>query len=358
MNNNQQNKNRHTRQGNIELLRFIFSLCIVLHHAMLDDMPMGGGWLSVEFFFLLNGVFLGRTIKKQGNKNNFQEIMRSDAQYLKRRIRSIFPFFFLATIIGFAVNVYVFSLSINLELILKLINDFFFLQSFGMPLISATGVVWYLSSMFFALWVLYPIASKWYSAFTYYVTPIMAMFCMGIMIHTYGTLNVPNEFLFGIICTGFMRSFSMIGLGFLCNECSDKIANKLSDDRGVLITIIECALYCFIIWYMHIWTVAMGGFDELIVFSMFLALSISLSGKSKISEMADNPISRTLGEYSVSLFLSHFYWVQYISQIASKLNIDVTNIGYVGLLLSFITAGIVMAAGKFIQRIWNKRFGF
>ena len=35
-----------SRVGNIECLRFLFAVCIVLHHAMIDRFPMWGGVLK------------------------------------------------------------------------------------------------------------------------------------------------------------------------------------------------------------------------------------------------------------------------------------------------------------------------
>lgn len=141
-----------TRQGNIELLRFIFAICIMFHHAMLNSIPMKGGALSVEFFFLLSGAFLSRSIKKKEPANNFQQIMKEDFYYIKRRFYGIFPYFLVSTIIGFLVIVYTYSLPINTEYIMSLINDFLFLQSFGIPVMSATGIVMILGKLIQKKW--------------------------------------------------------------------------------------------------------------------------------------------------------------------------------------------------------------
>ena len=38
------------RSGNIEFLRFIFSVCIVLHHAMINKFAMWGGVFGCRIF--------------------------------------------------------------------------------------------------------------------------------------------------------------------------------------------------------------------------------------------------------------------------------------------------------------------
>lgn len=267
------------------------------------------------------------------------------------------PFFIISTAIGFLIIMFTYSLPLDTEYIFEIINDFLFLQSFGMPAMSATGIVWYLSSMFFALYVLYPIARRYYTLFTYYIAPILAILCMGTLVHTYGTLNVPNEYLFGVICTGFMRSFSMIALGFLCNELSEKISNTISKASSLLMTIVECALYCFIVWYMYIWNSSLGKFDELVVFAMFIALGITLSNKSALQNVTNNSLSRFLGQFSIPLFLSHFYCVQNISKIITKLDISPKmNAGFIGIMMAFATATIVMILGRLLQKNWHIKF--
>ena len=52
-----------TRNGFIELCRFIFAMCIVSHHFLLlptqsEHYPLIGGYIGVEFFFILSGYFL------------------------------------------------------------------------------------------------------------------------------------------------------------------------------------------------------------------------------------------------------------------------------------------------------------
>lgn len=348
-----------SRVGNIECLRFLFAVCIVLHHAMIGRFPMWGGFLSVEFFYILSGAFMGKSIRKKeesANTYGMREACIESSQYCWRRIKGIMPYFFVSTIIGTFILGVTYDWRFNLENILNILNDFLFLQSYGFPVMSVTGVVWYLSSMFFAMWILYPIARNKYYLYTYYIAPILAFVFMGQLIKLYGTLNVPAEYLFGVVCTGNMRAIGMISLGFVVNEVSNKLASKKNSKYvNTLLTIIEIILYLYIFWYMHIWNESISRFDEVEVFAMAIALSITLSGKSVLQSVFDNKFSIFLGKYSVSLFLSHFYWVQNIQNILYKLGYSESlRPKLLGIIMSFVTALGVMICGDFLKNIVGK----
>lgn len=342
------------RAGNVELLRFIFSICIVLHHAIIPQASMWGGYLSVEFFYILSGIFLGRSIlKKQLVEPSTEKIVKESWEYCKRRIVGILPYFAVATFIGFFVWSFTYDWRFDLKMAFNIFNDFLFLQSYGLPVASITGVVWYLSSMFFGLWLVYPIARRYYAIFAQYISPIMAVTIMGILIYNYGNLSVPATYMFGIVCTGNLRAVGMISLGIFVNEMSMILARrKCCRKEKTILTGIAILLYVFIIYYMHIWNDKIGSYDEIAVFAMAVALCISVSGQSIFNMFLDNRVNRFLGKYSVSLFLSHFYWVQNIDAFCKKVGWhgEKINIKLIGVMLSCITALLVMFLGNVLRK--------
>ena len=59
---------QNSRNGFIELCRFIFAMGIVSHHSQfltndLNEVPILGGYVSVEFFFILTGYFMYSSYK-------------------------------------------------------------------------------------------------------------------------------------------------------------------------------------------------------------------------------------------------------------------------------------------------------
>ena len=63
-------KNTPNRNGFIELCRFILALCVVSHHTIFyqehGHIPFFGGYIAVEFFFILTGFFLFKSAKSGG----------------------------------------------------------------------------------------------------------------------------------------------------------------------------------------------------------------------------------------------------------------------------------------------------
>ena len=52
------------RNGKIEILRFIFIWCVIICHANIKELSLRGGWLGVEFFFILSGFFMGNALNE------------------------------------------------------------------------------------------------------------------------------------------------------------------------------------------------------------------------------------------------------------------------------------------------------
>lgn len=213
---------RNLRYGNIELLRFAFCLCVLLFHTKFSFFRMGGGYLGVEFFFMVTGVFLAASCSKKATDTEYSlKTATSEARKnVFGRIKSIYPYLIPSTLIGVAVKTIVLDLSLfeTMGNIVRLPADFLFLQSFGITTASGTGVVWYLSAMFIAIWILYPLFVMHYDVYVKYVAPILSLMIIGFLTNTYGKLGLANEYVFGWLSTGLLRGIAMISLGAVCYE--------------------------------------------------------------------------------------------------------------------------------------------
>ncbi len=347
---------RHQRNGNIELLRFIFAVCIMLFHA---DMAFDSGYLGVEFFLILTGYFLGRKIcAHRDTEISWTGAFRESTHELLKRYFSIFPYLLPSTVIGFIIQCV-----INYktpEAILKsmkfLVGDFLLVQNFALPTDSATGVVWYLGAMLYALWLLYPLLRKAWSAFLY-VAPVISLTITGILLYQCGSLNVPNTVLFGWINTGFLRAISAISAGVflfaLQNLFQEHLRQNLLPVQGrVLVTILEILLYVSVFQHMNASADDSGASDGIALFALSAAFFCTVSRQSFSYGLFDNAFCRFLGQFSIPLFLNHYYWVVNRQALLDLMHIQCSDAmtSLAAITLTVLTSTLVMFTGKMIGK--------
>ena len=97
---------KKARNGNIELLRFVFCVGVVLFHAWY----VRRGYIGVEFFFIVTGYFLAEKICRLNAREttcpSLENAMKEATWDVLKRYRLIFPYFLVATVLGFIVRAY------------------------------------------------------------------------------------------------------------------------------------------------------------------------------------------------------------------------------------------------------------
>ena len=133
---------KKARNGNIELLRFVFCVGVVLFHAWY----VRRGYIGVEFFFIVTGYFLAEKICRLNAREttcpSLENAMKEATWDVLKRYRLIFPYFLVATVLGFIVRAYAqqwdsATILLNLQLIPA---DFLYLQNFGFSVASTTEI--------------------------------------------------------------------------------------------------------------------------------------------------------------------------------------------------------------------------
>lgn len=340
------------RNGNIELLCFFFCICIVLFHGWVDRR----GYIAVEFFFIVTGFFLANKVDKQRKVEInvppcANEILKDSRNEILHRYRILFPYFFVSTILGIMVNIYAFQWDIQQKILfnLRLLPyDFFLLQNYGFQSPSMVGVVWYLSALMLATWIVYPILRRFYEAFMY-LAPIVWASLTGIIIINCGTLDSPCTVLFGWANTGFMRAISAITLGAFVYYLSEKVQKiRLRDTGRVIVTILELAGYAWVANFIFSWKDENVYYDGVAVLVIAASFLLTTSHQSLLWGKFDNKFCAFLGKITVPIFLSHFYCVQRMPDILARLGIEMPQAQRTVLSLGMvaIAAGIVYFVGN------------
>ena len=349
------------RNGNIELLRFLFSILIVFHHfdeGVFHGKLFTAGYLGVEFFFIVTGIFLGKKLKagKETNRaGSFGAAAKEGAHYVWKRIGSIYAYFLLASLIGFAAEL--FAGIVHVTDVFSFAGDFGFVQLLGLPCLSATGTMWYLCALFFALLLLYPFARQYYDAFVYCFAMLFPPFILGLIVRMNGNLVATTESLFGVFNLGILRAIAMISIGLVVNELSDRVkswpVNRLN--RFVFTA---CELGFYPVLFAYLIFVTSGKFDYLAVVLMAFLLIVTMSEKSRLYGKLDGKLTAFCGKWSMMLFLCHFFWVKHIRFLAGFLP-DIVPKGVVtnvilGFALTFASSVLVYFGGGLLRILFQK----
>ncbi len=347
------------RNGNVELLRFIFANLVVLHHAILP--VFYGGWLGVEFFFIISGLYMAQGLEKKKNDAATEDIIitvKASRDYIWKRFSSIFPFLVLSTIIGFIVQVldYSFGSTIKdqLKLVVRLPYEFACLQNYGFPSISCIGTVWYLSAMFFAIWLLYPIVRRKYDLYVGYIAPGATLLLSGELIRNYGMLGSACEWTPLGFNSGFLRAISGISWGTFLYTISKRIREKqYSKFQKIALTIIELLSYIIVFAYMYKWKLEDGINDPVFVLIMSIGVVITTSGQSILHGMFNKRWVYFAGKLSVVLFMNHAYWLYHIVSLDARYfggGHSEVKLKLLGIILSYISTFLVYFAGVYLKR--------
>ena len=303
-----------TRNSTIDLLRIIFALLVVTVHCrgLLGEYSwvFDGGWIGVEFFFIVSGYLMVASATKSEvrslSKNNKEELGTETVQFLWRKLKKLLPYIIISFIVACAVICIVRNYNpLNaLTLIVYALPQLMLIFESGIYFRASMPnvVLWYLSAMFIAMLILYPILRKNINTFTHIIAPIIFLLSIGYISCTYGHLDVWGQWT-GFTTTGIIRALGEISLGCCCYAICQKISALRFGILGrVILTLIASCGFIVVILK------ACGNIDTFsIIALLILAVSITITFSNKgIITPALNRINLTkIADVSMVLFLCH-----------------------------------------------------
>ncbi|MCM1532385.1 MAG: acyltransferase [Ruminococcus flavefaciens] len=149
----------------VELARFLFSILVVGYHvqmSMNNDVAdfFENGALAVEFFFLISGYFLARSIEKISASKNRRNTAVETWRFMKNKVKGILPTHITAIIV-----IIIVILACNFtnagNILLKGLPSVFLLQGGALWYNGYADALivpeWYLSSMLLSMLFIFPI---------------------------------------------------------------------------------------------------------------------------------------------------------------------------------------------------------
>ncbi len=296
----------------VELARFLFSILVVGYHvqmSMNNDIAdfFENGALAVEFFFLISGYFLARSIEKINANENRRNFGIETARFMKNKVKGILPTHIVA-IIAVIIVILVFDLSNAGKILLKGLPSVFLLQGGALWYNGYADALivpeWYLSSMLLSMLFMFPIGLLLRKKLKgYWVTLIL------VVILVVPALAFGLPFGFNTNLVYYLRAWGELCVGMFAYYLSVAIAkHEFKKPAAVTLKIVELVGYCapiilgFIPLSANLQPVCMA----ITVVGVFAAISITFANKGvSITNEKAGKIFAYLGSLSLAIYLFH-----------------------------------------------------
>lgn len=347
-----QSKDGGSRNGKIELFRFICAVIIFLFHFSQlvngDRFFFLSGALAVEFFFILSGYLMMASIDRAGLTSEL-DLGSETLGFLKRKVSVLYPEVLIAYMIGFAVRLLAKEGSFigAVKLAVDSFWEVLMLRQTGLSLRDVNHATWYLSSMLICMVILYPLLRKFPNMMGRIVVPLVSVLIMGILCRNYSTPRDPAKWI-GWTYKGNLRAFSELGMGVLCFQITKPFRQiKLTKLGKVVCTCLEPVLYALFIAYMVF--CPSSNHDWILVPILVLAIGLTFSEQTHFPHILDHKVIYFLGKCSLPLYLCHYFWASYLLDILPKNSTwKLQFLSYLGLCLA--TATVIFL----LSELWRR----
>ncbi|MCR5781296.1 MAG: acyltransferase family protein [Clostridia bacterium] len=357
----------------VDFWKFIFAVFVLLHH-LFHLVPgiyfFRRGYISVEFFFFVSGYFLAAKACSGGRDGVSPPPTH---RFLYGRIKSLYKPFIAAFLITFivreiAVGNSIFAMAKDLlvsgyETGLMRLSGFEIGTFFNAP-------TWYLSAMFLAMAVLWPLAVKFRRPFFRIACPLITFFFWALVFAKTGTIGPWKSIVaFDFLQSGLVRAFAGLAFGMFIYECCAMLKEtnlRPTKIANVFFFILELATLAVVVFYMsyaekHNWD---RKYDFCVVLYLALFVFIMFSGLSGIRDRFAGTDLSALSKASLYIYLCHWASVQLLGAIYGDAvpHLRQVILPYIGVTLCSIALcrALVFLFDLFLARLWpgikNKLF--
>lgn len=303
------------RNGKIELMRFVFTISVLIFHINLslwsgkkgftDTVSVfSHGNLGVEFFFLVSGFLMAKTLSHFSEpSSDWNKLASETLSFLWRKVKGILPYHIVYCLIIMALMVIIYP-NKQPEQLFKVLPTFLFLHRTGIVLGgSLLGVEWYISSMLIAMAILYPIGRKYNHFFTKIMAPLAGLLIIGWMTQSYGCLS-DGDYWNGLTFHCNLRAIAELCLGSACYEIAESMKKHIfSGVQKFFLSVAELTGYGAALFY--ICSFFASKYEVYILLLLCVSVTISFSQKSFFGQsiLFQNPLCEFLGAISLPIYL-------------------------------------------------------
>lgn len=287
----------------IEINRIIFTFFIILMHGeylirdIASERVFRGGYIGVEFFFIVSGYFLARSIEKGEIKTK---------SYLQSRLKRLYPHYILsitlmAVIVGYQ------------YLDWQLLSQTYFehvimIQNMVSCNLYLNGPLWYVTYLIIIGTMIFAVernlGGKQYRKY---------MMCIVIIYYLYsflfcGCADISNKILF--LPEGFYRGVADISIGMFCYDVSLYLPDRVTKKH--LLWIVPLMLLEILLNTVC----PKSRWDYLCV--VIFAISITLTSKMQFGEMK---AVKFLSEHTYSIYCYQVFTFYVLERVYEKFHV-------------------------------------
>lgn len=292
------------RNGEVDLMRVVLAVVIMVFHARFfwrntETPPFAAGVYAVDFFFLLSGILMGKSITSGRIGDTFA--------FLKRKLSSFYLVFVASTLIA-CVEYYMSCHLSQSEAAEKLLLGIFELLLVGQgglqPFTGFNAVSWYLPAMMLGMAILHPIAMRHRKWFFPIGSILVAACCYGVLFQNCGGITGGRSWT-GFSTYRMIRAIASISLGVFIFDMSERTHRSVAATKAgcfffTLIKVLSIAAFLTIMFNRpgH-----KAGFFCMLFLALYLYLAFS--GLSDIGWLRRIHLG-WCSPASLYIFLNHF----------------------------------------------------
>ncbi len=302
----------YKRNGEIDLIRFIFAIVIMLHHlgmrtplfdaAGLHFQVINAGGFVVVFYFLASGWLMAKSADATLSRDDFDSsiIPKYTSKYLWKRYKHFLTWFIPAFILNMIWDCMNCGLLEMLKHTFYNIPNLLMLQQigFGYSEVYANGYFvnasWFLSSLMICSLVIYPLILWKRDLFLRIIAPIVIILGLYVRLNKYGVFRGGINFWYPII---------VICMGCIAYEASKYIAKNEEVKKYVYyMRFLELGIYLMVILYVC--SSLPLTFEYPLAFLLMVAVTITFSKVTYVT-FFDKRFFSFLGRASFPLYMLH-----------------------------------------------------
>lgn len=348
-------KNAPNRVGEIELWRVVFSLIIMIRHGEYllghTDFPFSGGAFAVEFFFLVSGYLMMATLtKREGTP--CEHLGSETLGFVGRKLAAFYPEMLVSYIIGFVFEASVKGLDLYgaYRLFAEHPFEILMLRMTGIGSNSINSPVWYLQTMIFCMFVLYPIIRKFPNMMKCVIMPLSAWLILGWLYREFGHLRNPSMWI-DFTLKGNLRGMAEICLGATAYPVVQWLKKfNLTTFWRVVFAAVKWVCWLLLLYYMYSYKLEYDFF-YLLVF--IVAVILAFSQQCIDAPWYQNKVIYWLGKISLPLYLSHIFYAQNLTLLLPNMT-DPRKLFALYFACAGVTAVAVHWGGKGVRLLAGK----